>query len=75
MDGATTGDDICTNGLEGDLDSMEGVLVEGERREAGRGTSSGKRSERTDSAATGGDICIKGLGDLDSIEGDLVEGE
>ena len=43
--------------------------------EAGRGTSSGKSSERMD-AATGVDICTMGVaGDLDSIEGVLVEGE
>ena len=69
---ATTGDSICTMGVTGDLDSFEGVLVEAERREAGRGTSSGKSSD----AATGGNICINGLGgDLDSIDGVLMEGE
>ena len=58
--------------LTGDLDSIEGVLVEAERREAGRGTSSGKSSD----AATGGDICINGMGgDLDLIDGVLMEGE
>ena len=51
-------------------------MMEGEPMEAGRGTSSGKSSERTDPATTGVDICIKGLGgDLDSIEGVLVEGD
>jgi hypothetical protein len=30
MEAATTGDDICTKRLRGDLDSIEGVLVEGE---------------------------------------------
>ena len=51
-------------------------IMEGEPTEPGRGTSSGKSSERTDAAATGGEICTKGLvGVLDSIEGVLVEGE
>lgn len=29
-DAAATGGDMCTNGLGGDLDSTEGVLIEGE---------------------------------------------
>ena len=58
------------------LDSIEGVLVDGERREAGRGTSSGKSSDRMDAGTTGDDTCTKGVGvELDSIEGVLVEGE
>ena len=76
MDAATAGGVICTKGLGGDLVSTEGVLVEGERREAGRGTSSGKSSESMDAATAGDDICTKGVGvDLDSIEGVLVDGE
>ena len=51
-------------------------MTEGEPTEAGRGTSSGRSSERMDPATTGGDICTKGVeGDLDSIEGVLVDGE
>ena len=47
-----------------------------EPAEAGRGTSSGKSSERMDAATAGGVICTKGLGgDLVSNEGVLVEGE
>ena len=34
-------------------------MMEGELTEAGRG---GKSSERTDTAAVGGKICMKGLG-------------
>ena len=50
--------------------------MEGAPTEGGRGTSSGKSSERTDADTTDGDTCTKGLGgDLDSIEGVLVEGE
>ena len=49
-------------------------MMEGEPTEAGRG---GKSLERTNTAAAGGKICMKGLGggDLDMIEGVLVEGE
>lgn len=30
IDGATTGGDLCTKELGGDLDSIEGAVVEGE---------------------------------------------
>ena len=44
-------------------------IMEGEPIEPGRGTPSGKSSERTDAATKGGKICTKGL------VGVLVEGE
>ena len=45
--------------------------------EAGRGTSSGKSSDRMDAASAGGDMQTKGLGggNLDLIEGPTVKGE